>query len=83
MSVTKLGSSDWRRTSGKLRYLKLMLAVTRDRNRDILTPFAKDLYGGVKQFMHCITETFTDKYINEGLQPKLRFFKKIYEPNSI
>jgi hypothetical protein len=82
-AYTKLGSSTWRKAAGKMRYLKLMLAVTRPRSNDIVTPFAADLYGGVTQFMFAVDETFTDDYLTKGLLPKNRFFRKIYEPSSI
>jgi hypothetical protein len=78
-----LGSSSWRKSAGKERYVKLALAVTRDRSTDITTPFASALYANVDNFIGAVYEKFTTQYIEEGLKPKERFFRKLYEPNSI
>ena len=80
---SNLGSSHWRKSAGKLRYLKTMLAVTRDRMTDVVTPFAQEMYGNVGKIVDVLEDIFVDAYVNEGQKVKQSLMKKLYEPKSI
>lgn len=87
IEYTNLGSSLWRRSSGKMRYLKVALAVTRDRLTDIVSPIANEMYGGVGKIIKVLEDTYTDQYVNEsrpgGQDVKRTLLKRLYEPLSI
>lgn len=83
LQYTSLGSSMWRQAAGKTRYLKVAKAVSRDRNVDITTPIAGELYGSVADFRITVGRTFKPSYWQDGLKPDERLMRKLTVPLSI